>query len=304
MRYRPFSHFNISVSAISLALNDADRSRSAEQWTRLIYAALEEGINSFEVQGRQPALIDGLTRALSQVERRLIFVSWRIGPATIPPQFAAQAFEPDMIQASVQSALTRTGLGYIDLLLLDDPGERDLPPQSLALLKQLKSRGQVRLIGVAGENAAIDAYISTRQFDCLAEPFNLLSGWRERLRVRAAQERDMAVIGYDFCPATLLLPPGAAAAKRRLWRRKPVATAPRAYDFLSHTPGWSREEICLAFALTEPSIATVQVSPDSVEALKSYCAATDREMPAGLGAQIEMARVNALGDPAVQQAGA
>lgn len=292
MRYRPFGHFNVSVSAVSLVLEDDDR-RSADAWTALIYAALENGINGFEMRGRQPALIEGLNRAFKHVERRLVFVAWRIGPTTIPPQYADQAFQPKLVQASVQSALARTGLEYLDLALLDDPGEHDLPATTLQALKDMKTAGQVRLIGVAGENPAIEAYISTRQFDVVGLPFSIASGWRDRLRLRAAQERDMAVIGYNFCPPELRqAAPAAHEVKRGLWGKKVIQKGPAdAYDFLNATPGWTREEICLAFALTEPSLATIEIAPDNLETLIAFASVTDREMPAGLSATIEMARV-------------
>lgn len=290
MRYRPFGHFNVSVSAVSLVLED-DSSRSADAWANLIYAALENGVNGFEVRGRQPAMVEGMLRAFEFVERRLVFVAWRIGPTTIPQQYAAQAFQPQMVQASVQSALARTGLEYLDLVLLDDPGPHDLAAQSLVLLKDMKAKGTIRLIGVAGEGDAMDAYISSRQFDCLALPFNMISGSRDRVRLRTAHERDMAVIGYDFCPAELAPAETAPTAKRRLWSRKAVEPPRGAYDFLDNTPGWTRPEICLAYALTEPSLATVLVTPDDMVALQTFADVADREMPAGLSAQIEMARV-------------
>jgi hypothetical protein len=96
----------------------------------------------------------------------------------------------------------------------------------------------------------------------LSTPFNLASGWVERNRVRSAVSREMAVIGLDYWPDVLreehkhsFLP------KPSLWRRRtdPLADV-GGYDFLRNTPGWNAEQICLAYALTEPSLATVQVT--------------------------------------------
>lgn len=295
MRYRPFAHHDMSVSAVSLALTDDFGPRSADAWTELVVAALEAGINAFEIQGRHPAIGQGLAQALTAVERRLLLAGLRVGPRTIPAQYEAQAFQPHIIQAAVQSALTRTRLGYLDLLLLDDPGDADLPPQSLTLLKDLKARGTIRYIGIAGEGESIDAYISTGAFDALALPFNMTSGWRSRLRLREAQAREMAVIGYAPCPIALQ-PKISPPAKRGLWRRRPEHQADP-YGFLGATPGWTVEEICLAFALTEPSLASVQIVAEDIKRVRSMAAAADRDLPAGLAAQIEMARI----DPAARQ---
>jgi aryl-alcohol dehydrogenase-like predicted oxidoreductase len=297
VRYRPFANSGTSVSAVSLVLADDDGTLSADDWTQLTYAALEAGVNSFEVQGRRPALAQGFARALESVERRLVFVAWRIGPGTIPEQYAERAFQPDMVQASLQSALARTGLEHLDLVLLDDPGEHDLPAQSLTLLRETRSKGTVRMLGIAGEGEAIDAYISTGAFDALALPFNMASGWRERHRVRSAQERNMAVVSYGYCPAAVR-PKAveAPAARRGLFRRAAPAPAPGAYDFMADTPGWDPEAICLAWALTEPSIATVQFAADTIDRLEALADAAEREMPTGLAAQIEMARIAAARD--------
>jgi len=291
VRYRPFAHFKLSLSAVSLALTDEHGPRSVEEWVALIFAGLEAGINCFEVQGRHPHIAQGLERALVGVDRRLVVIAWRIGPRSIPEEYAARAFQPQLIQAAIKSAMVRARLDYLDILLLDDPGEHDLPPQSLALLKQLKGQGVIRFIGVAGEDEAIDAYISTGAFDTLALPFSMASGWRDRLRLRAAQERDMAVIGYGYYPQ-LLHPAQVEEVKRSFWSPKAPEAQATAYDFLSQTPHWGPEEICLAYALTEPSIATVQITADDPVRIQTLAAAADRDMPSGLPAQIEMARIN------------
>lgn len=295
MRYRPFAHYDMSVSAVSLALTDDFGPRTTDDWMELVVEALEAGINSFEIQGRHPAIAQGFSQALMAVERRLVLAGLRLGPRSIPDQYAAHAFKPHIIQAAVQSVLARTQLGYLDLLLLDDPGDADLPPQSLALLKDLKARGVIRYIGIAGEGEPIDAYISTGAFDALALPFNMASGWRSRLRLRAAQAHEMAVLGYDPCPSALQ-PKTQDRPRRGLWGRRPPQEADP-YGFLGATPGWTVEEICLAFALTEPSLATVQVVAEDVERIRSLATAADRDLPAGLAAQIEMARI----DPNAQQ---
>ena len=61
------------------------------------------------------------------------------------------------------------------------------------------------------------------------------------------------------------------------------------------TRNWSPEEICLAYALTEPSLATVQIHAERAERLEALAAIPDREMPPGVSAQIEMARFSTAG---------
>ena len=46
----------------------------------------------------------------------------------------------------------------------------------------------------------------------------------------------------------------------------------------------------MSYALTEPSLATVEVSAGSISQIERMAAVPEREMPPGLAAQIEMAR--------------
>ena len=292
MRYRPFGGSGFVVSAISLALRDDPGRTKPEQWTRLIYEALEHGINTFEVRGRSPAMADGMAQALQTVDRNLIFIAWRVGrlPAGSAP---VRDFSAAGIQGQVRSILARTGLGYLDVAMLDDPGETELPLEGLDTLDELKKAGAIHFIGVSGSDAAaIDAYISTGRFDVIAASFNLTSGWRERNRVRSAVQRDMVVIGYEPYPAEFhhAVSEGLKRSKGLFGRKSSPLEGVGTYAFLDQTPNWTGEQICLAYAVTEPALATVQIDAPALERLDDLVQAVDRELPPGLSAQIEMAR--------------
>ncbi|SFK32831.1 hypothetical protein [Caulobacter sp. UNC279MFTsu5.1] len=288
MRYRPFGSAGVAVSAITLRLEDQPRLRGSD-WRKLIFAALESGINSFEIDGVSPALIEGAAEAFSTVERRLLFIGWRLR-GSLDRALKAQAVH-DMID----QALDRTGLGHLDLAVLDDPDANAFPAETLEQLKALRGARLIRLLGVAGAGDKFDAYVASGQFEAMATPFNLASGWVERNRVRAAMGREMAVIGQDYWPDALreehkisFLP------KPSLWRRRtdPLADV-GGYDFLRNTPGWTTQQICLAYALTEPSLATVQVTAGSPAEIEALAAIVERDLPTGCAAQIEMARFSA-----------
>jgi aryl-alcohol dehydrogenase-like predicted oxidoreductase len=287
MRYRPFGTTGVAVSAISLRLEDQPRLRASD-WRKLIYAALENGINSFEFDGVSPALIEGATEAFSTVERRLLFIGWRLR-AQSDRTLKAQAVH-DMID----QALDRTGLGHLDVATLDDPDANDFPPETLEQLKALRGARLIGLLGVAGGGDKFDALAASGLFEAMATPFNLASGWVERNRVRAAMGREMAVIGQDFWPHALRDDHKAFLPKPSLWRRRtdPLADV-GGYAFLHDTHGWTPQQICLAYALTEPSLATVQITASSPAELEALAAIAERDLPTGCSAQIEMARFSA-----------
>jgi aryl-alcohol dehydrogenase-like predicted oxidoreductase len=288
MRYRPLGNTGMAISAVSLALDDQSQ-RRAQDWIPLVYAGLENGINAYEVAGLHPQLIDGFAEAVRAVDRSLLFIAWRFGWVTAPNGPPVRDFSSDGLIAALTSVLARTGLDYLDAAILDDPSTTELPPAGLEAMKEAREAGQIRMLGVSGNDEATDAYISSGSFDLLATQFHLLSGWKERHRLKAAIERDMAVIGYGYHPD---ISRDRLQHKTALWGRSnvhPLAGA-GSYTFLDETPQWTAEEICLGYAMTEPSLCTVQIAADRIERIEKLAAVAERELPPNVPAQIEMAR--------------
>jgi aryl-alcohol dehydrogenase-like predicted oxidoreductase len=288
MRYRPLGASGVAVSTLTLSVGDKPGFRASE-WTAFTYAALENGINSFEIVGRDPAILEGLAEAFASVARRLLFVGMRLGHNAE----GRRDFTAGTLAGAAQAAISRANLEYLDFVMLDDPAGDELPPEGLKALKEMKRDGKVNQLGVRGRDEAIEAYILTEAFDLLATPYNMQSGWRERHRMRMAQDRDMAVLGYDYFPPSLsnriaepIEPPKSGWLRRSAPPPPPVDP----YAFLDETQNWTAEEICLAYALTEPALASVEFNPPDAEHLEALSQVPDRDLPNGLGSRVEMAR--------------
>ncbi|MGZ8364623.1 MAG: aldo/keto reductase [Caulobacteraceae bacterium] len=291
MRYRSFGGSGTVVSVLSLRLSDDNMKPSAEAWTRTIFQGLEAGVNCFEFNTRHPAGLEGVARALDGVERELIVAVWRVG--RLPPNSEPlHDFSAAAITNQIRAVIARTGLEYLDVAMLDDPGERDLRKDGLEALLQMKEDGAARMIGVGGHSTALSSYVSTGKFDVLGTPYNLTSGWPERQLLRLASSRDMAVLGYDPYPGSVQRIAAAQEKKARSIFKRPAAPLEGVggYGFLETTRNWSAEEICLAYAMTEPALSTIQIEGGAAARLDRLAAVADREMPSGLAAQIEMAR--------------
>jgi len=295
MRFRPLANSGMVVSVLTLTLADSPTRNRPQEWEQLVYAALENGINSFEVVGRHPNIGEGLARAIHAIERRLVNVAWRLGNSYDADGYPARDFSGDGLEKVTEAILARTGFSYLDAIVLDEPRDRELNSDALNRLKALRAAGRVRQIGVAGKDDAIDAYISTGVFDLLHMPYSLTSGWKERLRQQAAQEHDMAIVAYDYYPERLRA--GATPAGKG----KPKHAHPLAgigtYAFLDKTPRWTGEAIALAHALTNPAIASVEVVTDRPERLAALANVPELDLPPGVSAQIEMARFGAVARP-------
>ncbi|HEX4179343.1 MAG TPA: aldo/keto reductase [Caulobacteraceae bacterium] len=305
MRFRPLGKSGMVVSTISLSLSDRAAVARPSDWVTLIYTAFENGINSFEVHGDAPALIDGLAQAMRAVERRLVYIAWRVGTRLGPGGVVMRDFSAGALCRMVDGVLARSGVGYLDAVVLDDPQTQEFSPQALDQLKLMRADGRARMLGVAGQDDALDALLTTGAFDVLYLPYSLTSGWAERRRLKAAVERDMGVIGYDYYPKTFYGAAGAAPKQGGWSRLKPTAPPQQTrsndplagagtYAFLNRTRNWTPEEICLAHALTEPSLSSVQVTAERSDRIEAMAAIPDREMPPGVSAQIEMARFSAV----------
>jgi aryl-alcohol dehydrogenase-like predicted oxidoreductase len=275
VRYRPYGKSGQVVSAVSLLLDGAQR-HSAREWRSLIGAAMDHGINAFEIAGDSPTLIEAAGEGLTAVERELLFVAWR------PKVLAAEPVEP------VQAMLARTGLGYLDLLNFDDT-----PPPNEALQRMRQAR-LVRSFGLTSDDEDTDLLIAHGAFDALTTCYSPISGWRERNRLKSAADQGMAIIARNIWPE-VMQPRPTLFKKPVLGRRGNPLAGIGGYQFLETTPGWTAEEICLAYVLTEPAVTTVRFEIDRIERMARLAEVPDRDLPTGVAAQIEMARFSADG---------
>ncbi len=286
MRYRPFGKSSMAVSALTLRLADSSRLR-ANDWRALVFTALENGINSFQVEGDSPELLKGAGEAFASVERHLLFLTWRVrGDVAVLGQQA--------VDSLLGSAFDGLGLEYLDLVLINDPLAPQLPPAFEASLHSLHQARALRGLGIASRGDIDPRLLKNGLVTAVSSPFNLSSGWAERNRIRSAAQRDFAVIGEDFWPQALREGGEKAPPKPSLWRRRtdPLADV-GGYEFLHNTAGWNGEEICLGYALTEPSLATLRITADNRADVERLAAVVERDMPTNVCAQIEMARFSA-----------
>ncbi len=284
MRYRPLGTAGMAISTVSVRLSGERCGGDPDAWLAFIHAAFENGINAFEVINPTPALLEGLAYAARSVERRLIFVSLRL----------ADGLGPDEIVAEVDRVLISTGLESLDLAIVN--GDVELRNESVWALEDLRAASRIKGLGVVVVSDEGMQHVHGGAFNVLVAPFNLLSGWRERLRVRTATDKGMSVIAIDPYPeeARAIAEPKAAKRKRSWFFRPTYPLAGMgSYNFLHDTYGWTAEEIVLGFALTETAVASVLIEADSRKHLETLAAVAERDLPAAVAAQIEMARFSA-----------
>lgn len=302
MRYRPFGRSGKSASAVTLNLSDRTVGRGRNGGIALVTEAMEHGVNAFHLETPDPVLGELVGAAIAPVDRRLLFVAMRVGSRRERGQ-SMRDFTPAGVTAAIDQFLAAARLDYLDMVILDEPGAEELSQATLSALKAQRAAGRVQMLGIAGGEEVMDAYVSTNAFDVLTTPFNVNSDWATRNRVRAAVERDMAVMAYDYFPKSLSTPKKVEAEsqpKKGLFgwggggapKQDPVFKGVGTFAFLHQTPNWAPEEICLSYALSEPTLASVIIDTADSGELARLAGVPDRDMPPGMPAQIEMARVN------------
>jgi aryl-alcohol dehydrogenase-like predicted oxidoreductase len=179
--------------------------------------------------------------------------------------------------------LRRLDTDYIDLVVVEDLDQ-------VGFARTLKHSRAARQIGISGSGEFLDLALQRGGVDCIVAPYSLTSMGMERVRLKTASERNIPVIARDVCPAELTEEDKPSLIPKGWFRKKPKISTRSPYHFLEDTHGWTGEEICLAYALFEPAVTSVQMQADSVERINRLAAVPERELPTGVAAQIEMAR--------------
>jgi len=280
MRYRPFARTGMAVSTLSLSLDGADDAKKPSDWRDLIHAAFEEGVNAFEIVRPTLALLTGFAEGASVVKRSLIFAALRVDAGV----------DAQSVERWVAQVISRAGIGELNLLTAEAGATR--AEGMLGALQRLQTSEMVHHLAVAGAGDQLAEDIVAGHFDAVVTPFNMLSTWRDRNQVRKALEEQMGVIACEpFPPELAGLLEATEVETKPGWFKKPKPLAGvGTYAFLGATRGWTAEQLCLAYALTEPAVATVQMPIVSRKQLAEFAAAADRDLPSTVSAQIEMAR--------------
>jgi hypothetical protein len=274
MRYRSFGDRSASVSAITVRLDDTRHRGSAVDWRDFVFAALEAGINAFEIGHTSVAMLGGVAEAFAAMERRLFVVSWRT-------TLSGGALETSQRVRELAAGL---GLQQIDMLTL----ELDGPLRDPGVLTDLRSTEVARWLVVAGPPSVIDDAILAGQFDGVVMKNDPSGGWTERNRIRAAAARGMGVVALDV--GLEISTADAPPLKRGLFSLFVRRSVPPAPKFRVHVAGWTAQQVAIAHALTDPAISTIMAQPTCTPTLEGLAWAVERDLPAGAQAQIEMAR--------------
>ncbi len=293
MRYRPFGRSGLALSTVGLHLSREKLNKNHSLLQKLITTALENGINTYHFDTTEPKMLQAAAEVFAVVERKLLFVSVE---AQEPGHVDHSAYALPSLKDRLRAAIKDSGLSWIDLLVFSEDGVAILPEESLEFVKNLQRSKMLRYVAVEAEAGAMPAIIKSGQFDVIKTSFDIDSTWEKRRQIDNAIAREMNVMAAGFFPdayrkASDVVP----AEARRGWfgikAQNPLAGA-GTHAFLHQTTDWTPEQLCLGYALSQPSLACIFVEPSSPEHLESLADVPERHLPPSVPAQIEMARFN------------
>ena len=136
---------SLDVSVIGLGCNNFGRRLDPDATTKVVDAAIDEGINFFDT-----ADIYGSTRSEDYLgnalgkRRRDVIVATKFGMAVDEKRRGAR---PEYVLQAAEDSLRRLGTDYIDLYQLHEPDKNVPIADTLGALDQLVQAGKVREIG-------------------------------------------------------------------------------------------------------------------------------------------------------------
>ena len=293
MRYRPFGRSGLALSTIGLHLPAQVLTKTRGLMEKLLTTALENGINTYHFETADPKMLAAAANIFSVVERRLLFLSISASDTASD----GMTYELAPLKERLRGAIKDSGLMWLDLVLFDKVGTTTLPQNSHDFAKTLQRSKMLRYIGARAETADMADLIQSRRFDVVRTGFDIDSSWDKRRQIDAAIAHEMAVFAEDTFPdrysqAANLIPQDAKRGWFGAKPRNPLAGA-GTYAFLHQTPEWTPEELCLGYALSQPSLACIYVTADTPAHLEALAQVPERHLPSSVPAQIEMARFTA-----------
>lgn len=297
MRYRSFGEGGQSISTVLVSVDSSESVTVSESF---LAGCMSLGVNAYEARIDDLTAIQALGQVASSVERSMVVVGLRVEQAG-PRQ--ARDLNRETIIRQLQDALRNTGLRWIDYLIVEDPAPGELGSSFFMTVEAARQAKRLRYVGVSGDSNEITDLIQSGSVQIYGTPYNLRCSQSVRKRMRQAETANVMLLGYDHYPEVIRHTPSAPiAAATGIMRllglggaRRMPADKDGPYSFLNFVRGWTAEQICMAYALNEPSLSSARVRAPDLETVKGLAEAVERELPNGLAAQIELARVSDMG---------
>ena len=179
MLYRPLGRTGLTVSEIGFGCASwwGKPAFDERQALALVHAAIDGGVtfldtgSSYSAGEAEPRL----GRALKGRDTSGLVVATKAGTYHAGGGRIARDFSPQAITASVKRSLRNLGLDVLPLLQLHGPAATELNDDLLVALRDLKTRGLIRALGLNSfDPAVIEHAFGLPEIDVVMVDYNVL----------------------------------------------------------------------------------------------------------------------------------
>ena len=288
MLYRRCAHSGLALSAIRLRLSAHSYRKNPADVRGIVERALENGINAFQIDSSDIAFLSQISQVLKVVDRSILFVS-----LTARDDLGASHAGPLALPALKQrlaEAVRLPGLQRLDMVTFQSAEFRGLPPEGHALLRRLAETHTVSQVGVQVEPADYAGVLDAGYPTAILTDFDVTASKNRRLMLQDASRRNLSVFAQNYYPARLIEGRSGESIRTQLSsvHTSGGAGGPDKYSFLTNEIGWTAEEICLGFTLSQAQIVSVGVVARSPDHLDGLAGVVGRTLPRALHAHVEL----------------
>jgi L-galactose dehydrogenase len=267
-------------------LGDEFRKTDPAEGVRAVHAAIDRGINFFDVSpyyGR--TLAEERLGVALEGRRHQVILATKCGRYDT----SLFDFSPARLRASIDESLQRLRTDYVDLWQAHDVefvDARQIVEEAIPTMREIQKSGKARFIGITGlqlemlraiaEHAPVDTFLSYCRY-------NLLMNDMDEILTVFAQSRNIGLVNASPLHMGVLTEGGAPA-----WHPAPkeVLQASRAIVKACEARGFRIGDVALRFCLDHPYAATTLVGMSTVNHVERNIAAVDCRPPAELLAEI------------------
>ena len=288
MQYRRCLHSGLALSALRLRLSAHAFRKSPGAVREIVERALENGINAFQIDSADAGFLNQIAQVLKVVDRGVLFVSM-----TARDNYGV-AYEGGIntqaLKQRLAEAIRLPGLQRLDMVTFQAAEYRALSAEDHAFLRQLVEGGLVGQVGVQAEPGDFPQILDIGQPTAILTDFDVTASKARRQMVETASRMNLSVFGQNYYPARLLRGGQGESIRSHLQNVHDGDAGQGAgkYSFLFNENGWTAQEICLGFTLSQPQLVNVGVVARSTEHLDRLAVVVGKTLPRALHAHIEL----------------
>jgi hypothetical protein len=275
------------LSAIRLRLS-AHSFRNAADVREIVERALENGINAFQIDSSDIAFLSQISQVLKVVDRSILFIGM-----TARDDLGASHAGPVVLSALKQrlaEAVRLPGLQRLDMVTFQSAEFRALAPEGHTFLRRLGETQTVAQVGVQVEPGDYLAVLDAGYPTAILTDFDVTATKNRRRMIEDASRRNLSVLAQNYYPARLIEGRQGESIRTHLQSVNTGTSTggPDKYSFLTNEIGWTAEEICLGFTLSQAQIVSTGVVARSPDHLDGLARVVGRTLPRALHAHIEL----------------